>query len=77
MTTLMIESHSHGRARRCDARCYNAQKPKCRCICGGRNHAQGLAKAAELTRSMVEDTLVEIPFKMAQHPLFPEGGEQK
>jgi len=72
MATLMIQTFGGNHKRRCDAKCYNAQRPKCRCICGGRNHGQGLAKAAELTRSMVEDTPVTIPFKMAQHPLFPQ-----
>ena len=36
--------------RRCDARCYNGRKTRCRCICGGHNHGKGLVKAVEDTR---------------------------
>jgi len=45
VVTLIQESGSGGRGRRCDARCYQAKRPKCRCVCGGRNHGVGLAQA--------------------------------
>jgi hypothetical protein len=47
--TLLSVSNSEG-TRRCDARCYNAQHPGCDCICQGRNHGVGLARAIEHTR---------------------------
>lgn len=34
----------------CDARCYNAEKDSCGCVCGGANHGVGLEKALENTR---------------------------
>lgn len=41
MATLIRESHSDGTERRCDARCHNAKRPECECICGGRYHGCG------------------------------------
>ena len=37
--TLLWEGNSEG-MKRCDARCHNATKPKCACICGGRYHGK-------------------------------------
>lgn len=48
MTTLISEGH-----RRCDARCYNGKATtKCKCVCGGRNHAGGLDKAVDNNRRL-------------------------
>lgn len=47
MVTLISQKTSSGRTRTCSARCYNARKPKCVCICGGANHGIGLQKAVE------------------------------
>ena len=41
MAVLMEEIHSDGSRRQCNARCHNAKKPKCRCICGGHFHGAG------------------------------------
>ena len=67
---LMELRTSGGKVRRCDARCYNAKGPKCRCICGGRNHGVGLQKAIENTR---EEALKALEAMGAEDlPLFKE-----
>jgi hypothetical protein len=49
---LIATVSSSGKRGRCDARCYNGKATtKCRCICGGRNHAQGLERALASVRS--------------------------
>lgn len=30
-----------GKVRRCNARCHNAKRPRCRCWCGGHFHGSG------------------------------------
>ena len=50
MATLIKVVTKGGVVRRCDARCYNARRPKCVCICGGVNHGAGLEKAVENIR---------------------------
>ena len=35
-----------GKVRRCDRRCHNARKPRCRCWCGGFFHGANGAGAA-------------------------------
>lgn len=35
---------------RCDARCYNATRRGCDCVCGGKNHGKGLQRALANTR---------------------------
>lgn len=57
MTTLIESRSSNSSPRRCDARCYNGKKTKCRCICGGRNHGQGLERSIRRT---VEEIFPEI-----------------
>jgi hypothetical protein len=50
MTTLIEVRNSSGLVGRCDAKCYNAEHPKCDCICGGMNHGAGKQKAMDNTR---------------------------
>lgn len=57
MTTLIEVRNSSGIVGRCDAKCYNAKKPGCTCICGGKNHGAGLQKATDNTRELAEDWL--------------------
>jgi len=52
MTTLIAAYDSSGCIGRCGARCYNAKGDRCRCICGGRNHAVGLKNALENSREI-------------------------
>lgn len=32
-------------SRQCDAKCHDAEKPECACICGGKNHGVGYDQA--------------------------------
>lgn len=44
-----------GRVRRCDSRCHNAKKPRCRCWCGGHFHgAQGAGNREALVQAVTE-----------------------
>ena len=55
---VLIRVTKKGRlVRKCDARCYDAKKKHCNCICGGANHGVGKKKAIENTRSMADDLL--------------------
>ena len=40
MTTVLSVGNSEGE-RRCDARCHDAAKGECGCVCGGRYHGAG------------------------------------
>ncbi len=55
MATLIAVYDSDGCRGRCDARCYNAKRPKCTCICRGMNHGKGLAAAQENTRRHADE----------------------
>lgn len=46
-TILQLRGPDGSFLRRCDARCYNATKPKCNCICRGANHGVGLDQALD------------------------------
>lgn len=51
MTTLIIQKDAQGDIKgRCDAKCYNAKRPECTCICGGVNHGKGHNQAIDNTR---------------------------
>jgi hypothetical protein len=52
--TLIALYTSSGCVGRCDAKCYDAHKPGCGCICGGRNHGAGLERAVDNTRKLAE-----------------------
>jgi hypothetical protein len=49
MTALITVRSSRGIIGRCDAACYNADRGKCNCVCGGINHGKGRQAAAALT----------------------------
>ena len=60
--TLITAGNSSGGRMRCDARCHDAQKPKCECVCGGRYHGKGsgsvgLREAIEATEGQWIETL--------------------
>jgi hypothetical protein len=53
MVVLSVSTSGH-RTRVCNARCYDGKpETKCRCVCGGKNHAVGLEKAIENARKIV------------------------
>jgi len=50
---VVMSEISGGRRRRCDARCYNGKPTsRCKCICGGHNHAVGEKRAIENIRDL-------------------------
>lgn len=57
MGTLIAVYDSYGCAGRCDARCYDAQGPDCKCICGGANHGVGEKIARKYSRYITDDEL--------------------
>jgi len=55
---ILIEvRNSDGVVGRCDAKCYEAGTPKCKCVCGGVNHGVGLNKAIKATANIYEDVI--------------------
>jgi hypothetical protein len=53
---LLTQKLDSGVMARCDARCYDAKAGgHCDCVCGGRNHGVGLAKALANIVAMVRD----------------------
>ena len=53
--TAVITAHDDGGCIRwCDAKCYTAVGPVCRCICGGKNHGVGIHKALENCETIEE-----------------------
>lgn len=65
MTTVISYSSSSGERRRCDATCHNAHNDKCVCICGGKNHGGGLARAIENTERLAEAWMEKVD---KEHP---------
>ena len=59
--TLIHVGNSGGTVGRCDAKCYDAKGPDCDCVCGGRNHGQGLARSIDNAREQFADILAEHP----------------
>lgn len=57
MTTLLYQKIGQGKARVCDARCYDAKSTVCHCVCEGRNHGKGLKRAIENTKALAQEWL--------------------
>lgn len=45
MSVVLAVRNRDGSLGRCDAKCYDATIPRCRCVCGGKNHGKGLVRA--------------------------------
>lgn len=79
MTTLILCTKPDGsNIGRCDARCYEAKGPTCKCICGGMNHGKGLDSAIRNTALNKEirqtaDAAAKLLFPHVQHKLFTGG----
>ena len=54
MTTVLAVYNGEGCVGRCDAKCHEATTRECDCICGGRNHGIGIARALTQTREDLE-----------------------
>jgi hypothetical protein len=68
--TLIAWGDSSGTRRRCDAHCYNAKMARCTCICGGRNHGQGLDRARAQTAEWAQAHLAVLA---AQGDMIAQG----
>jgi len=60
MTTYMTWESSGGKKGRCDAKCHNAKKPKCRCMCGGSLHGSSIGKTPEEARRLRDEKAADI-----------------
>ena len=63
MAVLLEVRNSDGIVGRCDAKCYDATEPRCRCVCQGTNHGKGELVACAQTRDLLgayEGASVEI-----------------
>lgn len=78
MSTLIISRDpATSKERRCDARCYSAKGPKCKCVCGGINHAKGRNQAIDNTNQFLHphsltDEHPVIIFPSVNYHLFQE-----
>jgi hypothetical protein len=60
VSTLIAVYNSEGCVGRCDKRCYDADNPRCTCICQGKNHQAGQAQAEDNTRVMADSWLDDL-----------------
>ena len=60
MAALIAIYTSQGCIGRCDARCYQATRPDCTCICGGRNHGKGFEQSIINTRTMASGWIAAV-----------------
>ena len=67
MTTVLVVYNSDGIVGRCDAKCHYAATPDCDCVCAGRNHAKGTAKAIENTRQHAAALIGEDALEAFEH----------
>jgi hypothetical protein len=63
MATLIYVRSGNGQYRCCNANCYNAREPDCRCICGAKNHGVGESKAVQNVLAYTEDQVRAIAAK--------------
>jgi hypothetical protein len=54
VTTVLSVGNSEGE-RRCDARCHDAGKTECDCVCGGRYHGKGRRQVLDQVQDDVVD----------------------
>lgn len=59
LITVYITGMGRKWQRRCDGKCHNATKPRCRCICGGVNHGVGLDQARANTKEITDEQLIK------------------
>lgn len=60
-------------SRRCDANCYNAKHPECKCVCGGLNHGKGYNWAViDQTERILPELRLKYPGKSVYSPVINE-----
>lgn len=67
MPTLMKYTHPLLGTRKCDAGCYNAEKPECDCICKGKNHGVGLNQAKLYTLMHAHEMIKDYERTLEEH----------
>lgn len=78
MTTLILAKRDDGSiVGKCDEKCYNAQFPKCRCVCGGTNHGVGFDRAVKNLKivkppHLIKGEKVLAEIQHVQYQLFKE-----
>ena len=65
--TLMSHFHPKVGLRKCDAGCYNATEKACDCICMGKNHGVGYAKAREYTTLHAHEMIKAYELTLLDH----------
>lgn len=59
--TVLLTLHRDGRRIAiCNARCYNAKRSKCDCICGGLLHGKGPDVAKQRARAVAADVAADL-----------------
>lgn len=78
MSTLLTIRTPGGTMRRCDAKCYNATKPHCDCICKGGNHGvgrrQGIQNAIRALEEYCKREGLNVPMVSKEEKADPSGG---
>lgn len=64
MATVYAVYDNYGLVGRCDARCHEAKKPECNCICGGAHHGVGAKITQEEVNAVTDDELIENAIKL-------------
>lgn len=82
MAALLIVRSGNAVVGACGSRCFNADRTRCWCICGGMNHGVGLERATDNTRAHCAEwaaragadaarpVTFEVALEVAQLPLF-------
>ncbi len=76
MATVMAWYNSEGCKGRCDAKCHNALKSGCHCMCGGRYHGANQAPPGDGLKDRMEKFGAEV-LEGAQQRARAEGFELK
>ena len=59
LISVYLKGMGKKRARNCSAKCHEATRPRCRCICGGVNHGVGIDQARANTNEITDEQLVK------------------
>jgi hypothetical protein len=73
MATLIEIRNNNGLVGRCDAKCYEAFKPECDCVCEGHNHGVGLTQAQANTEAITKRVIKKYS---KEEVIFSDKGKQ-
>lgn len=60
MTTFITWQTAGGKKGRCDARCHNAKRTKCKCCCGGLAHGSANGKSTTEQQEHLAGIVAEV-----------------